>query len=220
MQSESIAGLPSLQLYILQHPDRKQAAWVRASTPSKASTEFSNKTDIPIIVQNDHGWVLFPEGRQHTNDEKQPVPHWEYLETIRGQADLRGFPDYIRSLGEKRAPRGHGQVIIGRAFTRPAPTDSRSIPEAAVTDTQVFHSGYPRSYSIAANEMFGYRQDWASVEIGKVAVLELADENAESPQAGDIVKVNLRGSESDHIVTGKVVGKSLLVYVVIIEKQR
>ena len=58
--------------------------------------------------------------------------------------------------------------------------------------------------------MFGYRQDWASVEIGKVAVLELADENAESPEAGDIVKVNLRGSESDHIVTGKVVGKSSL----------
>lgn len=211
---------PSLQLYVLRHPDLEQAAWVRANTSHEASVEFSTQTDIPVIIPNDYGWVPYPEGRRHTKDEERPVPHWEYLQSVQGSSDLKGMPEYIRILSNKRAPKRQGRVSIGKAFTRSTPMGLRSIPRAAVTDARVFHSGYRQAYSIAASEMFGHERDWASVEIGKVALLELADEKVACPRVGDIVKVRLKSDDSDHVVTGKVVGKSILVNVLSIERSK
>jgi hypothetical protein len=217
--------LPSLQLYALRHPDLEQAAWVRARTGEASKTEeapiaLSSETGIPVIISNDYEWVLYSEGQGHrcNDNDERPLPHWEYLLTVRGPADLRGMPEYIRALGEHRAPQRPGQAKVGRAFTRSTPLELRSIPTAPVAPlVQVFHSGYPKLYNTDAREILGYKRDFDSVGIGKVALLVL-QEGVECPAVGDIVKARLKGDGSDHIVTGKVAHISIVVHVFSIEK--
>jgi len=216
---------PSLQLYVLQHPDIEQAAWVRASTLVEASTKFSNRTDIPVIVPNDHGWVPYPEGRQHTNDEERPTPHWEYRVSIYGLADLRGLPGYIRALGAKRAPRRQGQVGIGPAFPRSTPLGLRSIPASGVADSvKVYHSGYIDPYPIVASQVAGINRKLEPITLGEAAFLDSIEEEraypSPPPRKGDIVKARLKSADDDYFVTGAVVRKLILINVVSIEKSK
>jgi hypothetical protein len=213
-------ALSSLYVYVLRHPDVEQAAWVRAIGLVEASTTFSSQTNMPVILSNDYGWVLFPQGRQHSKDEERPLPHWEYLLSVRGWADIKGMPEYIRALSEHRAPRRQGQAIIGRGFARSTSLRLRSIPAAAVVGSvKVFHSGYREAYPITASQMSGFQGDLGTIDIGKTALLELhVDERGESLRVGDIVKTRLKGNGSDYFVTGKVVGRPIVIDVVSIEE--
>jgi len=209
--------LLSLQLFVLQQPELEQAAWVRADTPEEASKRLSSQTGIPVIISNKYEWILFPDNSRHEHNENRPFPHWEYRSTVSGPADLKGMPEFIRVLS-KHTPRRQGQIVVGQALTRSTPIDLRSIPATPVADVQVFHSGYRTAYSIAASQMLGYQKNWASIDIGKVALIEFVGEKANYPEAGDIVRVALKGSNDDYFVTGRVVGKFTVVDVVDIRK--
>lgn len=229
--------LPSLQLYVLQHPEIEQAAWVKANTGTEASTKLSSRTDIPVIVSNDYEWVLFPEGHRHKNDDERPLPHWEYRDSVNGPADLKGMPEYIRVLGEKRPPQHLGQVSIGRKFTRSTPLDLRSIPAAPIAgQVEAFRSGYNTPYPFNASQISGFNGNPDSIELGKTAVLDFfrIDElhskeghvakikwkDQECPKVGDTLKIRMKSENGDYFVTARVVREAVIVHVVSIEKSK
>lgn len=211
---------PSLHVYALRHPELEQAAWVRAATLREASIEFSRQADIPVVVPNDYGWVPFPEDRQRSDSQERPLPRWEWLLAVHGPADIRGMPEYLRALAERRPPRRPGQAKLGREFPRSTPVELRSIPYGSVPGpVQVFHSGYRDPYDLDATGIWGYHGDFDLVEIGKPALLDLFQANM-YPATGDVVRVRAKGNGSDHMVIGMVTGMSLVLQIVAIEGPR
>ena len=219
-EERDMPRLPSLHVYALRHPELEQAAWVRATTSSEASIEFSRQNDIPVIVPNDYGWVPFPEGRQRSDDDERPLPRWEYLLAVHGPADIRGMPEHLRALAEHRAPRRPGQAKLGREFPRSTPVELSSIPYASVPGpVQVFHSGFREPYNLKATGIWGYHVDFDSVGVGKAAMLDLYEART-YPTTGDVVRLRAKVNGSDHLVTGKVTGVSLILDVLAIEAIR
>jgi hypothetical protein len=208
---------PSLHVYSLRHAQLEQAAWVRATTIRDASVEFSRQTDIPVIVPNDYGWVPFPEGRQRSDAQERPLPRWEWVVVVRGPSDIRGMPEYARSLTEHRPPRRPGQAKLGREFPRSTPVELSSIPYGSVPGpVQVFHSGFSRPYNLDATGIWGYHADFESVGVGKAAMLDLYEART-FPAIGDVLRLNAKVNGTDHVVTGKVAGVSLILQVISIE---
>lgn len=214
---------PSLQLYVLRHPELEQAAWVRAGKITEASVALSNQTNIPVVVSNDYGWVLYRDGkeeRQYTNDEERPLLYWEYLVRVRGPADLKCMPEHIWALTKKRAPRGLGKSVIGPETVRSTPLGPRSVPATAIAgQVGVWHSGYRRPYSINAFQLRGSPRNLDCINIGQTALLELAAGEEANLKPGDMIQARLKGDNNDYFVTGQVTCRAVIVNVVAIEKK-
>ena len=211
----------SLQLYVLRHSEVEQAAWVRANTLTDATAALFDKSRISIVVSNDYGWVLFPDERQFTDKKKRPLPHWEFLAYMRGPADLKCIPKYIKVLTEKRAPRRYGKVVIGREFARTTPLDLRSMPVRPVIGRpQVCHSGYREPYTIRARQLLGPIKNPDAITIGKTALLELMpEEEARHVEAGDTIRIGMKREQDDHYlwIVGQITHKSVLLNILAIE---
>ena len=209
-----MANRRSLQLFVLRHPDLEQAAWVRATTSLEASRALCNVTDIPVITPNDYGWVSSPDEKQHTDAEERPLPHWEYLTSVNGRADLKGLPKYLRALQDRAVPRDKGQVVFGKVFRRTTPLDLRSLPVASIAGKpEVYHSGYPEPYRIVAAELTSHHNGSSTpISTGKAAILALsAEEGAQRLESGDIIRIRVKGEEDDYIVIGQVACKAVLL---------
>ncbi len=209
-------------LFILRHADWEQAAWVRADTLPEASRAFFSKTDVPMVVHNDAGWVLLPENTQHEKTEPLPMPHWEFLTNMRGVADLKGMPKFIQALGEQRPPQLSGQVVIGKKFTRSTSLELRSVSASMVIGANVYHRGYPAPYRINADQVSGHRErNLDSIEVGGIALIVLAekkDEEVYKLTFLDTVDMRLKGDKHDYLVTAKFVRKAILVNVLAIKE--
>jgi hypothetical protein len=210
----------TLQVYVLHDPHVEQAAWVRSNTACEAAMALCKKTDIPVVISNDYGWVPFPEDKQVDVQIERPLPRWEFSIAVRGPADLKSMPEHVRDLIQ-HVPRKIGGVRIGAAFPCTAPLSLPSIPATIVVgNPQVFHSGYREPYSIKAIQLLGFPNEQSSIVSGKPALLELAPEElAESLEAGDMVKVRMKSSQAGKYITidGQVVRKCVMLNVIDIE---
>lgn len=207
------------QVFRLHDTHIEQAAWVRSETIRESAMALCNKTDIPVVVPNDYGWVPFPDDRQVEDQIERPLPRWEFLMTAHGPADLKSMPEHVQDLAQ-HLPRKEGDVRFGVAIPRTVPVSLHSVPATIlVGNPQVFHSGYREPYSIKASHLTGFLNDQNLIVSGKMALLELVpEEKAEDLEAGDMVRVRIKSSQDGKYITidGQVVRKCVMFTVVTI----
>jgi len=210
----------TLLLYLLRDPGFEQAALVRANTLPEASMALYNRTKILVVVMNDYGWVPFPENRQHSNEEKCPVPYWEFAMYVRGPSELKCLERSIQLLSERRAPQGLGKVSLGPQLARSTPLTLRSIRGIQVVgEVQVSHFGYNAPYFIDGIQLVDALEDPASITIGKNILLKVeAEGGVQHVRVGDNIKVRVKSTDDDYFVTGAVVASSIIINVIGIEE--
>lgn len=214
-----------LQVFVFEHPNVQKAAWVRANTSVEAAPILFAKTEeIPVVVQNDYGWVLFdPEQSQHGRGEKRPLPRWEFMTGVGGPADLRGMPEYVEALRNLRSPRKHGEVRIGEEYPRSSPIELRQIPASMITNTRLSRSGLREPWNIGADDIMGFAERGASPVEKMGTALVVLGQNQEATevgsrmplfQTGDVMRLIVKDNGGDRIISAQVVRLAMIVRVV------
>lgn len=212
------------QVFVFEHPDIQKAAWVRADTIVEAAPILFAKTGIPVVVQNDYGWVLFnPEQRQYGRGEERPLPRWEFMTGVSGPADLKGMPEYVETLRNLRSPRKQGELRIGEEYPRSSPVELRQIPASAITNTRLSRSGFRKPWNIGADQIMGFAERGASPVEKMGTALVVLDQNQEATesgskmrlfQIGDRMRLIAKDDREDRIVFAQVVRLAMIVRVV------
>jgi hypothetical protein len=213
-----------LQIFVFEHPNVQKAAWVRADTIVEAAPILFAGTGIPVVVQNDYGWVLFnPEQRQHRRGEKRPLSRWEFMTGVSGPADLKGMPEYVEALRNLRCPRKQGELRIGEEYPRSSLIELRQIPASAIIETRLNRSGLREPWNIRADQIMGFAERDASPVEKMGTALVVLSENQEATeigsrmplfQTGDMVHLIAKDNGEDKIVFAQVVRLAVIVRVV------
>lgn len=210
----------SLHLFLLRDSEHKQASWVRANTIAEASSVLIETTQIPVVVLNDYGWTLLPSRDQYADCDERPLPHWEFSTSVRGPADLKCMPGYIRALARSSAPRRSGQVKIGPQELSSSPLDPHSLTAPMIIGPiAVCHSGWKQPYAVDAEMLAGFNEmELLPISIGKQSLLILVPEEEANLEVLDTVQVRLEQDDGCYLVTGQVVRNAVLVRIITIDE--
>jgi hypothetical protein len=213
-----------LQIFVFEHPNVQKAAWVRADTIAEAAPILFAKTGIPVVVQNDYGWVLFNPGqRQYDRGEERPLPRWELMTGVSGPADLKSMPEYIKALRNLGSPRRQGELRIGEEYPRSSPIELRQIPASAIIGARLCRSGLREPWDISAEQIMGFAERDASPVEKMGAALVVLGQNQEATEVGsgmplfrtgDVMRLVVKDNGGDRIVSAQVVRLAMIVRVV------
>jgi len=216
------------QVFVFEHPDIQKAAWVRADSIAAAALVLFAKTGIPVVVQNDYGWVLYDSeqsqyGSQRGRGEKRPLPRWEFMTGVGGPADLKGMPEYVEALCNLGSPRKYGELRIGEKYPRSSPIELRQIPASMITNARLNRSGFRNALNIRVEDIMGFAERGTDPVDMMGTALVVLDQNQEATQMGcrtrsfqigDRMRLIAKDNGEDRIVFAQIVRLAVIVRVI------